>query len=239
MDAKEIQRRFLECFDPDEVKWKPQSVKGNRALAICYVDARCVMDRLDDVVGVAGWQTQYQQVGPASFECRLSVRIDGEWIIKTDVGNTSDQPDEGDQVKAAYSDAIKRAAVHFGIGRYLYRLGHQWCDYDPQKRQFVKTPELPRWAIPEKYHKPVTASTASKTIEPAPVISKADRILALIKTVVGQKGGDLNEIIAKTCKQYGVSTLADLPNKAADEVLQRLNSKITELAKTPAKDAAG
>jgi hypothetical protein len=61
----------------------------------------------------------------------------------------------------------------------------------------------------------------------------------IIKRVVGQKGGDLNEIIAKTCKQYGVSTLADLPNKAADEVLQRLNSKITELAKTPAKDAAG
>ncbi|MCA1685873.1 MAG: hypothetical protein LC745_07765 [Planctomycetia bacterium] len=35
-------------FDPSEVKFKPQSVKGNRALAICYIDARAVMDRLDE-----------------------------------------------------------------------------------------------------------------------------------------------------------------------------------------------
>jgi hypothetical protein len=41
-----------------------------------------------------------------------------------DVGGPSEQPDEGDRVKAAFSDALKRAAVKFGIGRYLYRLPH-------------------------------------------------------------------------------------------------------------------
>jgi hypothetical protein len=44
---------------------------------------------------------------------------------------------------------LKRAAVKFGIGRYLYRLPAQWQDYDPQRRQFVKTPSLPPWAIPD------------------------------------------------------------------------------------------
>jgi hypothetical protein len=37
---------------------------------------------------------------------------------------------------------LKRAAVKFGIGRYLYRQKPQWVDYDPQKRQFVRPPTL-------------------------------------------------------------------------------------------------
>src|SRR5207302_5686984 len=44
---------------------------------------------------------------------------------------------------AAFSDALKRAAVKFGIGRFLYRLPAQWVDYDPQRRQFVRPPTLP------------------------------------------------------------------------------------------------
>ena len=65
------------------------------------------------------------------------------WITKTDVGGQSEQPDEGDRRKAAFSDALKRAAVKFGIGRYLYRLKPQWVDYDPQKKRFVQSPILP------------------------------------------------------------------------------------------------
>jgi hypothetical protein len=75
--------------------------------------------------------------------CRLKVRIGDEWITKEDVGGQSEQPDEGDRRKAAFSDALKRAAVKFGIGRYLYRQKPQWVDYDPQKRQFVRPPVLP------------------------------------------------------------------------------------------------
>lgn len=53
-------------------------------------------------------------------------------------------------MKAAFSDALKRAAVAWGCGRYLYELPSQWVDYDPQKRQLVGTPRLPDWAIPRK-----------------------------------------------------------------------------------------
>ena len=67
-----------------------------------------------------------------------------------DVGGPSEQPDEGNRRKAAFSDALKRAAVKFGIGRYLYRLPSQWVDYDPQKRQFVRTPKLPPSALPRR-----------------------------------------------------------------------------------------
>jgi hypothetical protein len=130
-------------FDAGEVKFKPQTVSGNRALAIAFVDARVIQDRLDDVLGVMGWQDSYECLPDGSVVCRLSIRIGGEWITKTDVGSQSEQPDEGDRRKAAFSDALKRASVKFGVGRYLYRMKPQWVDYDPQKRQFVRTPALP------------------------------------------------------------------------------------------------
>jgi hypothetical protein len=51
------------------------------------------------------------------------------------VAGPSDQKDAGDKRKAAFSDALKRAAVKFGIGRYLYNLPGVWCDYTPKSRK--------------------------------------------------------------------------------------------------------
>jgi hypothetical protein len=43
---------------------------------------------------------------------------------------------------------LKRAAVKFGVGRYLYRVPRQWRDYDPVKEAWAEAPELPAWARP-------------------------------------------------------------------------------------------
>jgi hypothetical protein len=133
-------------FEDTEVKFKPQAVKGNRALALAYVDVRAIMDRLDNVLGVENWQDRYQLLPDNSVMCQLRLKIGDRWITKADVGGRSEQPDGGDRLKAAFSDALKRAAVKFGIGRYLDRLPQQWADYDPQKRQFTGPPRLPDWA---------------------------------------------------------------------------------------------
>src|SRR5437879_9395431 len=135
-------------FDPREVRFKPGVVSGNRALALAYVDARVIQDRLDEVLGVEGWQDDYEVLPDGSVVCRLKVRLGDEWLTKVDVGGPSEQPDDGDRRKAAFSDALKRAAVKFGVGRYLYRLPSQWVDYDPQRRQFAKAPSLPDSALP-------------------------------------------------------------------------------------------
>lgn len=148
MTADEIQTALAGLFSLDKLGWKPQAVKGNRAMACCYIDARDVMDRLDSVVGVGAWQDEYQVLPDGSVMCHLRVRINGEWITKSDVGGMSEQPDGGDRLKAAFSDALKRTAVKFGIGRYLYSLPAVWCDYDPTKKQFIGTPSLPPWAMP-------------------------------------------------------------------------------------------
>lgn len=175
MTPKDIMDALAEPFEASEVKFKPQSVKGNRAMAIAFIDARLVMDRLDDVVGVDGWQDEYTPTGEdGGVICRLSLKIGGVWVSKTDVGGQSEQPDSGDRTKAAFSDALKRTAVKFGIGRYIYRLGHQWCDYDPQKRQFIQRPQLPNWALPNKQpKKPAPAPYADPDTHDTPTAAPA------------------------------------------------------------------
>jgi hypothetical protein len=85
-------------------------VAGTRALAAAYIDSRAVQDRLDEVLGVDGWQDDYPCLPDGSFVCRLRCRIGGEWLLKVDVGSPSEQPDGGDRLKAAFSDCAPRNA---------------------------------------------------------------------------------------------------------------------------------
>lgn len=153
---------LAEPFEPREVKFKPQMVKNNRCLAMAYIDARLIQDRLDDVLGVKNWEDGYKILTDGSVMCRLKVKLGDRWITKTDVGSPSEQPDGGDRLKAAFSDALKRAAVKFGIGRYLYRLPAQWVDYNPVKKQIVQPPQMPAFAVPK-------AKTKSTPPQPAKV----------------------------------------------------------------------
>jgi len=134
----QVMEALASPFENNEIRHKPGVVSGNRALAIPYVDARAIQDRLDLALGLINWQDEYECLADGAVICRLRVRIGDEWIVKVDVGGPSDQPDEGDRRKAAFSDALKRAAVKFGIGRYLYRQTPQWLDFDPVRKQFVR-----------------------------------------------------------------------------------------------------
>lgn len=114
-------------FPADAVHWRAQSVsnrtEGASALALAYIDARDVMDRLDAAVGPENWQDSYEETPKGRLICTLSIRINGEWISKSDgAGNTDVEGDKG-----AISDALKRAAVKWGIGRYLYDLKDVWA----------------------------------------------------------------------------------------------------------------
>jgi hypothetical protein len=79
------------------------------------------MNRLDDVCGAAGWQCEYPHAGGKTI-CSIGIKIDGEWVWKADGAGDTDVEAE----KGAISDAFKRAAVKWGIGRYLYDLDAPW-----------------------------------------------------------------------------------------------------------------
>jgi hypothetical protein len=213
-EAPEIMKRFKAEFAAGEVKVKPAVVRGTRCLALHYLDSRLVMDRLDDVVGVAGWQDQYTLLPGGEVECRLSVRIGGEWVTKVDVGGQSEQPDEGDRMKAAYSDALKRAAVKFGIGRYLYRLPQQWMDYDPQTKQIKR----PAPAASNSATKPQEQQAAAPAKTKAPTLDQIKQSVASAEPP--KSAAELNDRVDWLCrnlrKQLPEFVPADLTESISD-----------------------
>jgi hypothetical protein len=105
-------------FDPQQVRSRSQA---NRQVS--YITARTAMNRLDDALGPENWWDEYHP-GENSVLCRLTIRLpDGSTLTKADAGGYAGMPDQGDDDKSGFSDSFKRAAVKFGVGRYLYRDG--------------------------------------------------------------------------------------------------------------------
>jgi len=129
--SSELLQALAAPFRPDQVSWRVGSVKkdGTAAMALAFIDARDVMDRLDAVCGPAGWQNRYTHAEKKTV-CELGVKIDGEWVWKADGAGESDIEAE----KGALSDAFKRAAVRWGVGRYLYHLPSPWVKIDQYKK---------------------------------------------------------------------------------------------------------
>lgn len=113
--------KLAEPFDRAKISWRAQVVSNGKALALAYIDARDVQDRLDVVCGRENWQNRYPHVDRKTV-CEIGIRVGDEWIWKSDGAGDSDVEAE----KGALSDAFKRAAVKWGIGRYLYDLDCPW-----------------------------------------------------------------------------------------------------------------
>ena len=101
------------------------------ASSSAYIDARQVFSRLDELFGPDGWQTGYRVLDAASGAIECTLTIAG--ISKSDVGYPNRSGGE-EPLKAAYSDATKRAAVQWGIGRWLYALPSRWSALDEHGR---------------------------------------------------------------------------------------------------------
>lgn len=125
-------------FDPSEIDWRVGSTTHDKkkGMALAYIDARAVMDRLDAVVGPAGWQASYL-VGEGKTVCNIGIKCGDEWVWKADgAGNTDFEAEKG-----ALSDAFKRAAVRWGIGRYLYSLASPWVPIEQFGKSYAITAE--------------------------------------------------------------------------------------------------
>ncbi len=113
------------------------SYKGKKiANMLCYVDARYVQDKLDEVVGVGNWSSDFIEIKGNLF-CRITItflRDDGEVSIvsKMDCGTESNV----EKQKGEASDAFKRAAVQLGIGRDLYNLPNYRVEMDEFNGKF-------------------------------------------------------------------------------------------------------
>lgn len=121
MNVKKLQ----EPFDIEKIKQRVGTVKTDKtqAMVLNYIDSRDVMDRLDEVIGSENWQDEFYEVKNNLF-CKIGIKLGDEWVWKGDVGTESNT----ETVKGESSDAFKRAAVKWGIGRFLYDIPSAWLN---------------------------------------------------------------------------------------------------------------
>lgn len=152
-------------FKENEIEWRIGSCgkKGNGqiwATCLAYIQARAIMDRLDEVCGPENWRVSYEFVSASQGTApgviaRLSIFVGDKWITKEDGAEQTDI----EQFKGGLSSALKRAGSVWGIGRYLYGLESGFAHVDDKGRNYGKTkdgaefhwnpPNLPQWALPQ------------------------------------------------------------------------------------------
>jgi hypothetical protein len=160
----DIFERLAAPFPPGRISWRVGSTNKDKTkgMALAYIDARDVMNRLDEVVGPTNWQARYPHAG-AKTVCEIDIWVEGRgWVTKADGAGDTDVEAQ----KGSLSDAFKRAAVRWGVGRYLYDLASPWVEIEAFGRSYAITA-----AAKQRLAKIIGApppSTEEAHIEPGP-----------------------------------------------------------------------
>lgn len=184
MDLNEILQKLSAPFSAQTIQWRvgATSKDKSKGQALAYIEARNVMDRLDQTLGL-DWEDTYELIYEETYpipptnktelaflaekqhpekkitgvKCKLSIIVEGKKITKEGIGVLS----AASELKGAESDSLKRAAIKFGIGRYIYKIPNYWVDLNTYK-QIVQNPVLPDEFLPEEEKgKQGTASSTS------------------------------------------------------------------------------
>ncbi|GGR22594.1 Rad52/Rad22 family DNA repair protein [Deinococcus ruber] len=238
-------KKLRQPFAAEHLRWKIQTRVNEAqadalALVVVYVDARSVAAHLDDVVP-GQWQTEYcappVSVGLPALECRLTVC----GVTRCDVGTVEPGRVAGGDTKDLYSDALKRAAVQFGVGAFLYRFpqvqarveksGQHW--YITREAQaelrvltaavLNSTPTLPRFQAlrVRGYAQGGITEVAGGHDGPPPIGEERGRKMEelLTRALVGSEWqGETGRDYATFILGFSVSALADLTEEEAKTV---------------------
>lgn len=158
-------------FPADEIEWRVgnRSKAGDKATLLCYLTSRAVQSRLDEVVGPARWRDAYTPLFEGGkiigFLCELALQVEpGVWVAKVDAADVTDV----EATKGGISSALKRAAVKWGVGRYLYGVDTRYypivkgygpddavyCPLADKTAGHILRPALPASALPKPEAKP-------------------------------------------------------------------------------------
>ncbi len=176
--AEKLQKPFV----PEDIEWRPQGWGKKKSgeywvQVLAYVTNRAIMNRLDEVVSPEHCRNEFCDWHNGSQLCCLSlyVAMDDDrmdWVSKWDGAEQT----HIESIKGGLSDAMKRAAVQWGIGRYLYKLESNFaqtttdrplpksswryfsadgdkgkgCKKNELHTFYWKPPALPAWALPDE-----------------------------------------------------------------------------------------
>lgn len=217
--TNKIKEAFAAPFSVKDIEWRAERsgiVNGKGwAILLAYVTNRAIQQRLDDVVGIENWKNGFTTGPEGGFMCGISVRIDNEWIEKTDGADKTNF----EAVKGGFSGSMKRAAVQWGIGRYLYKLEDMFVsltetkptaphlklkvkenkDDKYGKTMYAVIPSLPDWALPEDERNQTDSARSLK--EQKEVVDTVNSIMADGKPTLKQLG-----LIRSLAKEKGIAS---------------------------------
>jgi hypothetical protein len=227
--VKRVQRDLAQPFSQNDLEWRVQasgsSGNGNiwcRVLA--YVTNRAIQQRFDDAVGAFGWKNEFAPLPNGSVGgslCGISIYHDGEWITKYDgADNTAIEATKG-----GLSGSMKRAAVQWGVGRYLYDVEAHYAEvineatFKKLQRNEKDLYEFGQLKDKTKFYwKPPTLDAKflpKKHVKPS--------IVKSIKDLADETTTDLKKI----CDAYGVDDVVDLFEDEAGQVVSGLAKRKT------------
>jgi len=207
-------------FAAEEIDWRIGSTTKDKAkgMALSYMDARAVMDRLDGVCGPGGWQCNYALTGPIAV-CNIGIRMpSGEWIWKADGAGATDVEGE----KGMLSDALKRAAVRWGVGRYLYEMKAPWVALEAAGNSY-RIPEAERKKL-DQVHEDFCNSAGWGLRAGRVAYSFANQVVKHFVTSAAE---------AIDLKERNAGMIAQMPvgmRKHLSETLDRIGAKSSEAA---------
>lgn len=211
-------------FPPDAISWRVGSTTQakDKGMALAYIDARDVMDRLDAVCGPGGWERRHPHVA-GTTTCEIAIWVEGRgWVVKSDgAGDTQVEAEKG-----SLSDAFKRTAVNWGIGRYLYDLPNTWVELEPAGRSFkIKDDQY------AKLRKVLAGQGGAPKTPDKPDFTSA---IAGAKAAI-DLAADLDSL--RKWRQDNAKLFNDLDTMSAKEVIRHLNARVQTLqSKQPTEE---
>lgn len=116
-------------FDEKTLGIKVQALSKNkdRAMLVCYLQHTDVAARLDAVDPC--WSARITSEGRDGENCVVRMQLSLKGVVREGIG-------DGQDAKSAASDALKRTAMLFGVGRYLYDADTPWVAYNDATDRF-------------------------------------------------------------------------------------------------------
>ncbi len=109
------------------VKVQSTNKDKTQAMLVLYLQHTDVYNRIEQVD--ANWASQITELSQVGKDWFSRMRMTIKGVTRENVG-------DGSEPKGAASDALKRVAMLFGIGRYLYDQDTVWVAYNEQRDKY-------------------------------------------------------------------------------------------------------
>jgi hypothetical protein len=125
-DASELMEALRRPFEPADLEWRAMFTKENDQgpliLVAPYVNRPAIVNRLNQVCGISGWQSDARSSSGHVY-VGIGIRFGETWVWRWD-GTGLLEPDPpaftaSSAGKGNFSNAFKRAAEQWGIALYL------------------------------------------------------------------------------------------------------------------------